>query len=251
MANTSNEPKHVEAHFRDTAGHAETWDPFTGEVSALPDPKNVDLDLAPYESRLIYFADDAMTARPQPDRHETEVADLSQHWQLWFGSSGTAENMDRLDSWTANPKTEFFSGQVTYRKTFALESMKEKSTYLLDFGAGTPEPLPSSDDGFNMHAYLDSPVRDAAAVYVNGKLAGCVWHPPFRVDVTGLVHSGTNELRIVVGNTAINEMAGQQQPDYRLLWLRYGKLFTPQDMDNLRPLPSGILGPVKLMQVAP
>jgi hypothetical protein len=54
-----------------------------------------------------------------------------------------------------------------------------------------------------------------------------------------------------VGNTAINAMAGQPQPDYRLLWDRYGMLFVPQDMQNLRPLPSGILGPVKLVQAVP
>ena len=54
---------------------------------------------------------------------------------------------------------------------------------------------------------------------------------------------GNNNLRIVVGNTAINAMAGQPSPDYRLLWDRYGMLFVPQDMQNLEPVPSGILGP--------
>ena len=102
-----------------------------------------------------------------------------------------------------------------------------------------------------MWAYLDAPVRDAAEVYVNGRLAGVVWHPPYRIDITNQLHDGTNTLRIVVGNTAINAMAGQPQPDYRLLWDRYGMLFVPQDMQNLQPLPSGILGPVTLVQSVP
>ena len=102
-----------------------------------------------------------------------------------------------------------------------------------------------------MRAYLDAPIREAAQVYVNGKLAGVVWHPPYRLDVTGLVHDGSNELRIVVGNTAINEMAGRALPGYRLLWDRYGKLFEPQDMDHLQPLPSGLLGPVTLIESDP
>jgi hypothetical protein len=74
-----------------------------------------------------------------------------------------------------------------------------------------------------------------------------VWHPPYRLDVTTLVHAGTNELRIVVANTATNELAGRAAPDYRLLNLRYGEKFTPQDMDHLEPLPSGILGTVRLI----
>ena len=34
---------------------------------------------------------------------------------------------------------------------------------------------------------------------------------------------------------------------YRLLNLRYGEKFTPQDMNHLEPLPSGILGPLRLI----
>ena len=84
-------------------------------------------------------------------------------------------------------------------------------------------------------------------VYVNGKLAGPVWHPPYQIDIAPLLHQGTNELKIVVANTAINELAGRAAPDYRLLNLRYGEKFTPQDMDHLEPLPSGILGPLRLI----
>jgi hypothetical protein len=102
-----------------------------------------------------------------------------------------------------------------------------------------------------MKAYLDGPIRDAAEIYVNDKLAGVVWRPPFRLIVTPYLHEGENNLRIVVGNTAINSMAGQSLPDYRLLRERYGKLFTPQDIENLRPLPSGILGPVTLIKSIP
>jgi hypothetical protein len=42
-------------------------------------------------------------------------------------------------------------------------------------------------------------------------------------------------------------MAGRSLPDYRLLNLRYGERFTPQDMDKIAALPSGLLGPVTLI----
>jgi len=58
-------------------------------------------------------------------------------------------------------------------------------------------------------------------------------------------------MRIVVGNTAINGLAGTTLPSYRLLYSRYGVEFIPQGMENLKPLPSGILGPVSLVEGDP
>jgi hypothetical protein len=99
---------------------------------------------------------------------------------------------------------------------------------------------------FNMRAYLDQPVREAAKVMVNGQLAGYVWHPPFRVDLTQFLKPGKNEVQILVANTAINELAGTSLPNYRLLYSKYGKEFEPQGMRDLQPLPSGILGKLSL-----
>ncbi|MGA9978592.1 MAG: hypothetical protein WBQ08_08160 [Candidatus Sulfotelmatobacter sp.] len=98
-----------------------------------------------------------------------------------------------------------------------------------------------------MKAYFEGPIRDAAEVYVNDQRAGSVWHPPYTIDITRLLTVGTNSLRIVVGNTAINSLAGRALPTYRLLNERYGERFEPQDMANLRSLPSGILGSPRLI----
>ena len=53
-------------------------------------------------------------------------------------------------------------------------------------------------------------------------------------------------LPVVVGNLALNHMAGRPLPDYRLLNLRYGVRFEAQDMDKVQPVPSGLLGPIRL-----
>ena|SRR5690242_12432547 len=97
-----------------------------------------------------------------------------------------------------------------------------------------------------MHALLDSPVREAAVIVVNGKRAGAVWHRPYELDIKVYLQAGQNRLQITVGNLAINEMSGYATPDYQLLNLRYGERFVPQDMKGLRALPSGILRPVIL-----
>jgi len=255
VANTSNESKHVRAQFRDTAKYAEMWDGFSGDSSGIPDPRNIELDLAPYESRIIFFSDSATVPlqHAQPPQRQTVLADLSQQWRVKLDGLGISIDMDHLASWSDNPKTKYYSGLATYQKTFNLTpAYQRKGTrILLDFGNGTRQPLPSPPGEHNMKAYIEPPVREAAQIYVNGKLAGVVWRPPFRIDITTYIREGTNELRVIVGNTAINALAGQPLPDYRLLRARYGILFVPQDMDNLHPLPSGILGPVTLGESSP
>lgn len=253
VANTSNQARHVVAQFRDGGRHAETWDAFTGEVSGLPDTQHIQLDLAPYESRLIYFADDAMVGTPDEKRRETLRLDLSREWRVSFGRTGSPASIDHLTSWTDAAKTRFYSGVATYEKSFTLQhaGLPKDARLLLDFGRGTPEPLPAPGSEHSMRAYIVPPVREAAEVYVNGQRAGVVWKPPYRLDVTGLVHEGENHLRVVVGNTAVNALARQAPPDYRLLHDRYGLLFMPQDMQNLKPVPSGLLGPVTLLESVP
>ena len=56
-----------------------------------------------------------------------------------------------------------------------------------------------------------------------------------------------NRLRILVGNLALNDMAGHALPDYRALNLRYGVRFEPQDMDKVQPVPAGLTGPIRLI----
>jgi hypothetical protein len=61
------------------------------------------------------------------------------------------------------------------------------------------------------------------------------------------VRAGANTIRIDVANLAVNHMAGRALPDYRLLNLRYGVRFEPQDMDKVRPVPAGLTGPIRLV----
>jgi hypothetical protein len=98
-----------------------------------------------------------------------------------------------------------------------------------------------------MRAMLEGPVHEAAVVHVNGKPAGSVWCAPYEVEVGGLLHAGENTIRVVVANLAINEMAKGPLPDFKGLIAKYGDRFQDQDMRNLEPLPSGLLGPVRLM----
>ena len=100
-----------------------------------------------------------------------------------------------------------------------------------------------------MRTYLDPPIKEAAVIYINDQRAGSVWCPPYSLDVTRFLKAGDNRVKIVVGNTALNYMAGHKLPDYRLLNLRYGERFQAQDMDKIQILPSGLTGKIRLVVV--
>ena len=71
---------------------------------------------------------------------------------------------------------------------------------------------------------------------------GAIWTAPYRIDLSRHLKAGENTVEVRVTNTAINRLAGQTAPDYRLLNLRYGERFQNQDTANPQPLPSGIVG---------
>jgi hypothetical protein len=253
VANTSNQPRGVDASFRTTAARGEMLDPITGTTDGVTDPRKVHLDLQAYESRIILLSSAAIPPAANQPKVPGKRTDISHDWAVSFGPSGPSIEMPILSAWAEKPDLRDYSGLATYQKTIEVPSadLRPGQSVQMDFGDGTPVPLPSPLPQANMRAYLDSPVREAAQVFVNGRLAGYVWHPPFRVEIAPLLKPGKNELRIVVGNTAINELTGQSLPTYRLLYDRYGVEFIPQDVQGLEPLPSGILGPVTLISSGP
>jgi hypothetical protein len=247
VANTDNRPHSFDATFRAGKSGAEWWDPFTGKITGAGFGPTLHFDLAPYESRVVVF-----TGNPAPPLQQRAAAsfapiNLTHDWKVTFDKTGAAETMQSLHSWTDNEAQKYYSGAATYERAVEIpDSVAHAGPVILDFGVGMPVERTQLHQA-GMRTWYDPPLRDAAMVYVNGKLAGPVWHPPYQIDIAPLLHQGTNELKIVVANTAINELAGRAAPDYRLLNLRYGEKFTPQDMDHLEPLPSGILGPLRLI----
>jgi hypothetical protein len=246
IANTDNRSHAIDATFRTEKPRAQWWDAMTGNVTNAGEAHTLHMNLAPYESRVVVFADSAARAADQRASATFTPIDLSHDWKVTFDKTGAAETMPSLRSWTDNDAEKYYSGTATYTRTVEIPAeVIHAGGAVLDFGEGTPVPRTQLHQA-GMRTWFDAPLRDAALVYVNGKLAGAMWHPPYQLDVTPLLRAGVNELKIVVANTAINELAVRAGPDYRLLNLRYGEKFTPQDMDHLEPQPSGILGQLRL-----
>jgi hypothetical protein len=206
--------------------------------------------LPPYASRFLVFTKRKLAAAAVVANDALPAPlDLGGAWRVTFGEGGKPVEMPALRSWTEDESTRYFSGVARYEKEISVPAamLRPGLHVWLDFG--NPRPLPPAGSPNRPLALLDAPVRDAAVVYVNGKRAGSVWCPPFAVDVTGLLKAGSNRIEVAAGNLAINYMAGRSLPDYRLLNLRYGSRFDAQDMKNLQPLPSGLLGPVRLLSI--
>jgi len=232
VANTSNQPVELRARFR-IGGTAEAWNALSGEISPpRSDGARIVVELAPYESRVYVFSKRPLNTQPEP-RTTGESIDLSSGWDRPLGD------------WSSTEATRFFSGTQAYGREVTLTTEQLRGArWRLDFGAGTPVPETRLANGHR--AWLDGPVREAVVVYVNGQRAGSVWCAPYRLDITRLLQPGVNRIRLVAANTAMNHMAGRALPNYRLLNLRYGLRFEPQEMEKVAVLPSGILGGVRL-----
>jgi hypothetical protein len=253
LANTGNRPLRAAARVRLGQIGAEWWDPMSGRVSVAVGRTTVgqgttfDLDLEPYGSRVLVLSAQAQKRMPARATAAAAKVDISAGWKVTFGTARTPIVMDTLRSWTDDDATQFFSGVARYEREISIpeQMLAARSRIQLDLGEGQPIPPERLTNG--MRAWFDPPVREAATVFVNGRRAGSLWAPPYVVPVTDFLQVGANTIRIDVANLAINHMAGHSLPDYRLLNLRYGVRFEPQDIDKVRPVPAGLTGPIRLV----
>ena len=143
-----------------------------------------------------------------------------------FRGAPAQATFDKLASWTesADPGVKYFSGVATYTKS-----------------------VQAPADWFNPGAeiWLDlGEVKDIAEVAVNGKSIGAAWRTPFRVNLTGALKAGTNTLEVKVANVWVKRIIGDQQPGAQ-------RITTVQSYRADSPLlPSGLLGPVRLLRVS-
>jgi len=119
-------------------------------------------------------------------------------------------------------------------------------------------------------AYLDlGQVEIAAEVLLNGQNVGILWKPPFVIDVTDQVVAGNNQLEVRVTNLWSNRLIGDESLKDTSGYVRDADKNMPEWYVNNEPmpegprstfttanfysrdrtlLPSGLLGPVRLVQ---
>jgi hypothetical protein len=241
--NRQDRAENVDTTFRVEGKVPELWDPATGETQPvsfrIADGRTtVPLNLDPYGTTFVVFrAPAAKNTLELPTPKETLIGGLdlalNRDWSVSFQPGrGVPETVGfhHLVSWTelalptSDDGVKYYSGTATYTKTIE---------------------VPADDLAQGAHLWLDlGDVREIADVTVNGADLGILWKTPFKVDVTGEIRPGKNHIEIRVTNLWVNRMIGDQQP-WALKKYAFAD-FTPYKADSPL-LPSGLLGPVRLI----
>lgn len=226
---------------------AQIWNPLTAAIQGLPGVRSADdgrlgipVDLQPWESTYVITTPAAdPSIQPKPNLVQDAPVPVQGTWQVEFNGLGGAHSqttLPRLADWITLPGLRDFSGTATYtiKADVPAESALAGKTIFLDLGD----------------------VHEAAAVKINGHDAGTAWMAPYRVNVSGLLHPGANDIEIRVSNLIWNYAASLAQPTPipPEIEAHYGgeptamfgwkTLQKSKERFNNDRLPSGLAGPV-------
>jgi hypothetical protein len=235
LSNQAAQAERLQVTFRVQGRVPELWRAETGLAEPLgyrqaDGRTRVDLALSPHEAVFVVFRRPSQTAAWSPPARDVRTLQtLSGPWSVAFepkrGAPAEAV-FEQLISWpdSADPGVKYFSGHATYRKIVevAAADLRQGARIRLDLGE----------------------VREIATVTVNGKVVATVWRPPYVVDVTKALRPGRNTLAVTVVNLWPNRIIGDKQPGATPI------TFAPQARYTAGSplLPSGLLGPVQLVQ---
>jgi hypothetical protein len=239
VGNRTNAPVSAECRFRVTGLQPELWDAVTSERRTLPEFREehgrtvVPLRFAPSESYFVVFRKGSRASGVNfPDWKP--AAELAGPWEVTFdpqwGGPDQPVTFTSLSDWTQRPEDDIrhYSGVAVYRTTLDAPA------------AASLQSRPSLDLG---------EVKDLAAVKLNGRELGVVWCAPWRVVLpAGLLKPAGNQLEIKVANLWPNRLIKDASlPEkQRLTWTTWSP-YKPSD----RLLPSGLLGPVRILLPTP
>ena len=259
VANRNGEFQHTYCTFR-ADGDPELWMGTTGEVRKITNytreegSTTIPLQFFPHESFFVTFSGQGQPAPTDKERINfpvlREEKSIEGSWNVSFDAKfGGPEQIkfDRLQDWTEHEihGIKYYSGIGTYEKTVDFEKLDNKK-YYLDIGV----------------------VKDMARVRLNGQDVGVIWCAPWRIDVSGALQNGSNELEIQVANRWVNRLLGdQQEPDANIRTIKFengwmgGQEYTAgrytfttksamRSFKFTGPLSSGLMGPVRIMTIS-
>ena len=237
VSNTQMEDAEADCTFRVPQRLPQLWHADTGKIEPctgyerVPGGMKLKLRLPPAGSVFVVFSGTAPEAAPTPvakeERPPPASLELTGPWEVRFPpnlGAPPSRVFDKLVSWTTIPDdgVKYFSGTATYLKEFEL-------------------PASMLTDGRRLELDLGQ-LRNVADVTLNGKPLGILWKPPYTSDVTGVVRSGKNELKIEIVNLWANRLVG----DAKLPREKRVTRIT-QQVPIGGPHDSGLFGPVRIV----
>ncbi|WP_245125920.1 glycosyl hydrolase [Hymenobacter volaticus] len=237
VVNRSDSTQDLTARFRVHGKDVTLWHAATGEIEPASytisgEHTTVPLHLKERESVFVVFNRAAPTAaRNVAPKRTSTLLTVAGPWRVEFApklGAPSQTTLAQLASWTNSSEEgiRYFSGTATYYKTLETKKIwfRGGRKLLLDLGR----------------------VGDLAEVTVNGKKLELLWQAPFQVDVTRALKPGKNQLEIRVTNEWTNRLIGDKLagPEKKVL-----DSYTAPFGGQYELGESGLLGPVKLVQV--
>lgn len=245
LANRTAEPVTAECVFRVAGAAPAIWDPVTGGIAAVKsytigdETTRLPLRLEAEQAVFVVFQGErakTLERNDGPNVPDVEpVEALAAPWTVRFDPKrgGPAEpvTMESLSDWSQSddPAVRYYSGTATYAAEWApsAESLAavKKGRLWIDLGD----------------------VKNVASVRLNGKELGVAWTPPYRVELAGELLA-KNKLEIEVINLWPNRLIGDAA-------LPESERITRTNITKFQPdtplLPSGLLGPVRVLSESP
>jgi len=239
VANLGDRDVSSEMTFRVTNKAPELWRADDGSITRLSyrtkgDGTVIPLTMPAHDAVFIVFRSPARAPTLQVAQPVvTPLTVVNGPWKVAFPADrGAPESvtLPTLASWTesSDAGVKYFSGTATYSN--ALQ-------------------VPASWTANGARVFLDlGSVKNVAEVLINSHSAGIAWKAPFRLDVTDVLRPGTNTLEIRVSNLWPNRLIGDKQPG---VTRRYVFAVSDPYRADSPLLPSGLLGPVQILQLIP
>ena len=217
-------------NFRETEEYAALFNAETGSMERIPRTgEGIDLKLKKGDAVFVVLTDDPLPVpEAKPEFTSAEILTVDHWWDVEFNQKGgekAIETFSVLNDWTTNsdPVVRYFSGTANYKSVFtvpegALNGLREARIDLGD-------------------------VYVMAELIVNGHNAGVLWREPFlSPDLLPWLHEGENTIEVNVTNLWVNRMIGDRQKGEAPV-TRVRRFYNAGD----KLLPSGLLGPVRLI----
>lgn len=223
----------------------EILDPLSGDrgkadAQLIDDETQIYLQLKPGASAILLTYDQPLE-ESSPFRYEAITGEISLDgkWQVQLVSGNTeglpqSFSIDSLSSWTswADSSLQYFSGKARYTRQFSLPEEEELvEAYRLSF----------------------TDLRESAKVILNGQEVGTVWSVPYELTIPAELFEEENTLELVVQNLSVNRVIQLDQQGVE--WKNFYDInfvdiqYRPFDASDWKPVPSGIIGDVKLQKI--
>jgi hypothetical protein len=242
VSNKTNRAIQADCRFRVGKGQPELWDPVTGKTRRLPQYEQKDgatsisLQFVAFQSYFVVFphskSDKTTTAINSNFPDIKPFAILKGPWEVNFDTTWGGPKkviFDGLQDWSKSKdiRIRHYSGIASYHNTFDLARPPgQGSKVVLALGK----------------------VHEMARVRLNEKDLGVVWCAPWQVDITDELREGENQLEIEVANLWPNRLIGDADLPHekRFTWTAVEHPYK----DEGQLMPSGLIGPVKLLTIS-